>query len=131
MLYRQIQIAYVDTSALLAIAFDEPTAESVARQLGEFSHLVSSNLLESEMRSALARERSAGSPRLLLRVGWILPTRPLHAEIAAVLQVGYLRGADLWHVANALYAARTMPGLAFVTLDRRQQTVAAGLGFAT
>ena len=131
MLYRQMQIAYVDTSALLAIAFDEPTAESVARRLGEFSQLVSSNLLESEMRSALARERSAGSPRLLLRVGWILPTRPLHAEIAAVLQAGYLRGADLWHVANALYAARTMPGLAFMTLDQRQQTVAAGLGFAT
>ena len=123
--------AYVDTSVLLSIAFDEPAAESVAQRLAQFTNLVSSNLLEAEMRSALAREGDPFLPRLLLsRLEWVIPTRPLHAEIAAVLQVGYLRGADLWHVANALYAARAMPGLAFVTLDRRQQTIAAGLGFA-
>ena len=124
--------AYVDTSALLSIAFDEPAAESVIQRLAQFTNLVSSNLLEAEMRSALAREGDPFLPRLLLsRLEWVIPTRPLHAEIAAVLRVGYLRGADLWHVANALYAARAMPGLAFVTLDRRQQTIAAGLGFAT
>ena len=123
--------AYVDTSAVLSVAFDEPTAQSVAQRLAEFPSLVSSNLLEAEMRSALVREGDPFTPRLLSRIEWILPTRPLHAEIATVLQAGYLRGADLWHVANALYAARTMPGLAFITLDQRQQSVAAGLGFPT
>ena len=62
-------------------------------------------------------------------MGHPYPTAPCRAEIAAVLQVGYLRGADLRRVATALYAARTMPGLTFITPDQRQQTVAAGLGF--
>ena len=121
--------AYVDTSALLSVAFDEPAAEAVTQRLAEFAGLVSSNLLEAELRSALAREGDTFEPRLLSRIEWVLPSRPLHAEIAAVLQAGYLRGADLWHLANALYAARTMPGLAFITLDQRQQSVAASLGF--
>ena len=123
--------AYVDTSALLSVAFDEPAAEAVAQRLAEFASLVSSNLLEAELRSALAREGDAFAPRLLSRIEWVLPYRPLHDEIAAVLQVGYLRGADLWHMACAIYATRTMPGLAFLTLDQRQRGVAASLGFPT
>ena len=121
--------AYVDASAVLAVVFDEPGSQAVSRRLSEFPRLISSNLLEAEVRAALAREGDPFVPELLESVQWILPPRPLHTEIAAVLQAGYLRGADLWHVASALYAARTMPGLAFVTLDQRQQAVAAGLGF--
>ena len=124
-------IAYVDSSAVVAVARNEPGSESVVQRLASFRQLLSSNLLEAEVRAAFAREGDSLEPGALDSIRWIIPTQPLHAEIAAVLQVGYLRGADLWHVANALYAARTMPGLAFVTLDQRQQTVAAGLGFLT
>lgn len=123
--------AYVDTSALAAIAFDEQTAPSVATRLAGFSSLMSSNLLEAELRAAYTREAREFNHTLLFRIGWIFPDRPLSDEIAAALRVGYLRGADLWHIATALYAARTLPRLAFVTLDVRQLRVADGLGFAT
>ena len=55
--------------------------------------------------------------------------RPLASEFAKVLKAGYLRGADLWHVATALYAARQPSEIWFVTLDRKQHTIAAALGF--
>ena len=131
MVARHPRSAYVDTSAVLAIALGEPSEEDMARRLASFPLIVSSNLLEAEMRSAIAREGSEFDAELLERVRWVMPTRPLSPEIAAALRVGYLRGADLWHIASALYAARTMPELVFITLDRRQENIAAGLGFAT
>ena len=62
-------------------------------------------------------------------VQWILPERPLTLELSVVLASGYLRGADLWHVATALYASPRPEDLEFVTLDRRQAAVASGVGF--
>ena len=49
--------------------------------------------------------------------------------IPAYVRAGYLKGADLRHVANALYARRGLGDLAFITLDVRQRTVARTLGF--
>ena len=103
----------------------------MSRRLASFPLMVSSNLLEAEMRSAMAREGSEFDAEMLEHIQWVMPTRPLTPEIAAALRAGYLRGADLWHIASALYAARAMPALAFITLDRRQQSVAATLGFET
>ena len=123
--------AHVDTSAGLAIAFQEPGYEAIAQRLQEFSHLWSSNLLEAELRSAFARERRIYFPNLVPGITWIYPSRPLSDEIGAVLRVGYLRGADLWHVAAALYQADDPREVTFVTLDNRQRVVAAGLGFQT
>ena len=61
-------------------------------------------------------------------IEWIHPDRPLTSEIVAALQVDYSRGADLWHIAVALYLNATRPGaVAFITLDERQRAVAAGL----
>ena len=54
-----MRIAYVDTSVLTAIAFDEPGAVAHAQRLDEFPRLISSNLLEAELRAAFARENSA------------------------------------------------------------------------
>ena len=53
----------------------------------------------------------------------------LAPEVDAALSAGYLRGADLWHVACALYVARAPGDISFVTLDERQRVVAAALGF--
>ena len=52
-------VAYVDTSALTAIAFDEPGAAILARRLDEFTRLVSSNRLEAELRATFARAAQA------------------------------------------------------------------------
>ena len=45
------------------------------------------------------------------------------------LRAGHLRGADLWHIATALYVAPDPFSIAFATLDQRQAEVAAALGF--
>ena len=67
---------------------------------------------------------------MVANIEWILPTRPIGKEIETVLSVGYVRGADLWHLACALYVTKRTSELAFVTLDQRQRDVAEALGFA-
>lgn len=121
--------AYVDTSCLVAIALGERGATTLERRLGEFDSLVSSNLLEAELRAALRRERLDGADEVLRDLVWILPDRPLAAEIATVFSAGYVRGADCWHLATALYLAPEPGALSFVTLDTRQREVAGLLGF--
>lgn len=121
--------AYVDTSCLVAIAFGERGATALRRRLEGFEDLMSSNLLEAELRAVLHRERSDEDPDLLHAISWIVPDRPLSGEIATVLEAGYVRGADCWHLATALYVAEAPADLTFLTLDERQQRVAAALGF--
>ena len=124
-----MSVAYVDTSVLTAVVFDEPGAAAYARRLDEFSRLISSNLLEAELRAAFARENLLYPERAVAGIEWILPRRPLAPEFATVLGTGYLRGADLWHVATALYVSPRPGSLWFATLDARQGTVAEALGF--
>ncbi len=121
--------AYVDSSLLTAIAFQEPGVSDCADRLARFDGLISSNLLEAELRAAFAREAMAFREDTIARIEWVLPDRPLGAELASVLEAGYLRGADLWHVAAALHASPSPGGLAFATLDARQAAVARALGF--
>ena len=125
-----MSVAYVDTSALLAIAFGERGATALARQLETFDQLVSSNLLEAELRAALVREGVSEAGDILDTLTWILPNRPLSTEIRQVLRAGYLKGADLWHVACALFIAESPEEMSFVSLDDRQRDVANVLGFA-
>ena len=124
-----MSVAYVDTSVLTAIAFDEPGAAAFAQRLDEFARLISSNLLEAELRAAFARENLLFHESAVAGVEWILPDRTLAPEFATVLETGYLRGADLWHVATALYVSPQSRNLSFATLDARQSDIAAALGF--
>ena len=127
-----MKVAYVDTSVLLAIAFRERQGRSAQRRLESFDLLVASNLLEAELRAALHREDAPSDAPLLNRVSWVMPDRPLSREITIVLgTAGGVRGADLWHLACALYVAPTPRDLSFLTLDGRQGAVAEGLGFPT
>lgn len=122
--------AYLDTSCLVAIAFREPGWERTAEALDGFERLVSSNLLEAELRSALAREEVPQlAVPLLGEISWILPRRPLTREIQRVVAEDYLRGADLWHLACALFTAGEPAELTFATLDQRQEEIARSLGF--
>ena len=132
MLSSQLPTAYADTSALLAVALEEPTAAAIAQRLAQFPRLVASNLLEAEMRAAFRRLGLEFNDGLLSDIEWVVPDRPLTEEIKHALSVAYLRGADLWHIATALYVQDTVAGeMTFITLDNRQRTVAANLGFAT
>lgn len=123
--------AYVDASAVLSIAFQEPGYEAIDQRLRGFSRLWSSHLLEAELRAAYARNNLVFEPRFIEGIEWIAPDRPLSQEMAAALEVGYLRGADLWHVAAALYQADNPREVTFVTMDNRQRAVATALGFQT
>ncbi len=122
--------AYVDTSCVVAIAFGEPGHEAVAEKLRSFEVLLTSNLLEAELRAALVRE---GVPdrleELVTGLRWVLPDRPLRAEIRRVAETGYVRGADLWHLACALLVDPGPSELAFATLDETQARIAGALGF--
>jgi hypothetical protein len=125
-----VSAAYVDSSALVAVAFDEPGAGHVRAALRGCNPLFSANLLEAELRSALLRERIDGDPAALLApISWVLPNRVLAHELRTALAVGHLRGADLWHVACALYLSPDATGLRFVSRDQAQRNIAAKLGF--
>ena len=120
---------YVDTSVLAGIAFGEPAAERFAVALNRFDRVLSSNLLDAEMRAVFERESEAFEDDVMAGIDWVLPTRPLSAEFARALGAGYLRGADLWHVATALYVSPQPDSLTFATLDVEQGRVASALGF--
>ncbi|MEN8376942.1 MAG: PIN domain-containing protein [Gemmatimonadota bacterium] len=124
-----MRVAYVDTSSVVAVAFGERGGAALARRLGGFDELVTSNLLEAELRAAFAREEVDLDADLLAGFSWILPDRPLSAECRQALAAGYLRGADLWHVACALYLSPDPGEMAFITADGRQLEVARKLGF--
>lgn len=123
-------LAYVDTSCLVAIALGEPQSDHLAQRL-EGCRLLASNLLEAEFHAAMVREEiEKSSEDLLSWITWIFPDRPLGPELRRVTKCGYLRGADLWHLACALFLAGGNPReLIFATLDHRQHEVAMKLGF--
>ena len=125
-----MRLAYVDTSCLVAIAFAEAGATKVAGRLGRMDRLFASNLLEAELRSALAREGLSVDPaELLSGITWVYPNRPLRGEFERIALEGYVKGADLWHLACALFLAPEPKDLAFLSLDKRQEAVARKLGF--
>ena len=70
-----------------------------------------------------------GAPDLLAVLAWVYPDRALTSEFERVLEGGYVRGADLWHLACALFLSPDPHELAFVTLDPPQKDVARKLGF--
>ncbi|MDT8368364.1 MAG: type II toxin-antitoxin system VapC family toxin [Longimicrobiales bacterium] len=130
-----MRVGYLDTSCLVAVAFDEPGGAELGRRLEAYDHLVSSNLLEAEYRAALRREgveeEITEGVRMLAGLTWVLPNRPLSMEIGRVLIVRYLRGADLWHLATALFLTDTPAEVDFLTLDANQRETAEKLGFPT
>ena len=123
--------AYVDTSCVIAAAFGEKEAPAIARRLARFDRVLSSPLLEAELFSALSREGREVTDTWSAAIEYVIVDRPLSAELTQVLEAGYLRGADCWHLATALYLAPDPSTLAFVTLDAAQRKVARALGFLT
>ena len=125
-----MNIAYVDSSCLVAIALVQAEHQRVSGWLYDFDRLYSSNLLEAELRSAMARERvEEPADRLLSAITWVHPARRLTPEYERILGRGYLRGADLWHLACALHLREATGELSFLSLDEAQVEVAGMLGF--
>jgi predicted nucleic acid-binding protein len=129
-----VRAGYLDTSFLLAILFDETGAAGLRRTLGRYERVFSCDLLTAETLSAAVRERlEVGAVMTMLEaVALVLPHRSLDRELRDVLALGYLRGADAWHVACALFVSGSARSeLAFLSRDTAQRRVARRLGFAT
>jgi len=94
---------------MVAVAFGEPGAESLARRIEDINT----------------------DHGLLSGMSWIFPDRRLTDEFQRVLSARPLRGADLWHLATALYVAEAPSDIDFLTLDAAQRDAAAALGFST
>jgi len=125
-----MKLAYVDTSCLVAIYFDEPGAESLSRKLESYDRLFASNLLEAEFFSTLSREGISNDGEAYLSwLSWVYPNRPLTWEFRRIISMGNLKGADLWHLAIALFLSPRTEEMAFLSLDLRQAEIAARLGF--
>jgi hypothetical protein len=126
-----VKIGYVDSSCLISIALGEPGSRELEFRLSRIEKFFSSNLLEAEFRAALAREGTRGRVRNLLAwVNWIYPRRRLKPEIDQILGVGILKGADLWHLACALFMRPQIEVTHFLTLDDKQSAIAKSLGFS-
>jgi uncharacterized protein with PIN domain len=126
--------AYVDTSAFVGILFAEAKAHALPRALARHDEILSGSLLVPELLATLKREARPLSDieTILPMVSLVLPDRSLREECEEALAHGYLRGADLWHVATAMaLAGRRRRDLMFVSLDQAQRAVAAKVGFQT
>ena len=121
--------AFIDSSCLVAIALGEPGSRKLATRVRSFATISAHPLLDAEVRSACSRERVPVPQEELETIAWIEAPHPLSAEIDRILAVGFLRGADCWHLATALFLAPEPRQLTFLTLDVRQRSVAKQLGF--
>ncbi len=122
--------AYLDSSIVTAIAFVEPGAGDLRARLQQYAQLYSAPLLEAEVRSAARREGMPVTEGWFNAITFVAPELSLRPEIIRVLDTGYVRGADCWHLATALYLSPEPEQLMFLTLDQRQRDVAGKLGFA-
>ena len=86
-------------------------------------------LLEAEFCSALAGEGFAHARKWLEGISWVYPDRPSTKEFNKILDAGHLKGADLWHVATALYVSPNPRDLAIITLDIDMKSLTSSLGF--
>jgi predicted nucleic acid-binding protein len=126
-----MRAVYVDSSVILSIAFDEPPGTGVRARLADFDRVFATPLLEAEVLAAGRREQVNTASALLSDLSWVLDTGRLTDEIGLVLRAGYVRGADCWHLATALFLDPEATSLTFLTLDDRQRAVAEALGFRT
>ena len=133
---------YFDTSALVKRYVDEPGRREVL-QLLRRNECVTSAVLPVELRSGLRRRVAEGSidatrlPAILKHVAadrpyWTLVEVGTDVLAAAETLVAAhpIRTLDAIHVASAqLFAARvSMPGLTFVSADKRQTETAVAVG---
>lgn len=129
-----MRVAYLDTSVVVAILFGEPRAASLRRTLKRFDEFLGGDLLVAEVLSAARREDLPIDEAIhaLRDISLILPARSLQAECEEILATGRLRGADLWHLACAMFVAgETRAEVAFLSRDELQRRIARRLGFPT
>ena len=122
---------YVDTSVIVGLLFKQGSFKKQKAVLDSAHEVLSANLLESELLAVCKRENISfdRSDPYLDRISLILPERSLRPEYTKTLSSGYCRGADLYHLACALYLDPGAKELIFLTADEKQRVLAKELGF--
>ncbi len=122
---------YLDSSAIVKLAIDEPQSDALGRYLRRRGPLVSSALARTEVLRALLDEGDVGVKRgrdVLMRVDLIrVNDRVLNA--AGTLLPNDIRSLDAIHLATALHLGDDVRQI--VTYDDRMAGAAAGLGIRT
>ena len=129
-----MSLAYLDTSFLLSILFNEPGARKLRNLLGGFERVFSADLLLAETFAAATRENIGLDTveTALETISLLFPDRRLKPELREVVPQGHLRGADLWHLANAMFlAAPARLEISFLSRDSAQRAMARRVGFPT
>ena len=119
-------VVYVDTSALAALLIDQPESAALLDWLDSTAaELVSSDLLETELRRVAVREGldQADVTRLLAGVALAALDRAVYRG-AGYLPMPYLRTLDALH----LEAAIRLDASAVLTYDRRLGEAARAAG---
>lgn len=122
---------YIDTSVLVAMFFEN--SEQYSQFLEDAEEIVSSSLLEAEFLSVIHREKANVSEglRFLKQISLVVPDRSISKELELIFSKAYVRGADAFHLACALYLDPKANELRFLTADKQQEKAAKALGFTT
>lgn len=122
---------YLDSSALVKLAIEEPESGALRRHLARRRELVSSALARTEVLRALLLEGEEGLARgrsVLGRIDLVrVNDRVLNA--AGLLRPRDVRSLDAIHLATAQLLGSDLGQI--VTYDERMLDAAAGLGMST
>jgi predicted nucleic acid-binding protein len=121
---------YIDASAIAGLLMGEPSAQALLAKVDANSLRYSSPLLEAEVLSVAKRENIGfeSVAEFLDRIVYV-QTQSLRTQLEEVLEVGYLREADAYHLATAVFLDSKRDNLVFVSLDQNQKKLAGRMGF--
>lgn len=127
-----MKIGYIDTSVLVAMAFDDAGGSFIGRFVSSFERLYSSNLLEAEFFSAAAKENCLKDATAFIKpIRFIYPDSNLTRFHQRVLEMGQIEGSALHHLSCALYLFQRPEDVFFLSLHPVQATLASRMGFQT
>ena len=126
-----MKVAFIDTSIVVALLFNEKESKSLGKTLARFDEIIGCSLLESEIFSVCKRENFdfENAVKALSGISLLIPDGSLQKEYTNILAKGFLRGTDLFHLGCALFLDPDATELTFLTLDKEQKAVAEKLGF--
>jgi predicted nucleic acid-binding protein len=128
---KENSLVYIDTSVLVSVFFKEDVSSKYLNFFSKKYQLISSSLMLAEFYSVLNREKVeiAFSQDLLSYIQIINLIDDLDYYLKEVLDHGYLKGADLFHLAVAHQLSPYGEELFFLTADKQQARIATKLGF--
>lgn len=125
-------IVYLDTSCLVALAFQESGFKLISQKLKLANDVFSHHLLEAEFLATARREQIGLDlfTDLLAGVRLIYPEQSFAMELKTIFSHDYLRGPDAMHLATAMWLAGGQnKEVHFLTRDEKQAAIGRKLGF--